>query len=251
MTPDPPQLSWVVPFIAGAVSFLSPCVIPLIPGYLSYVSGVSAQDLEEGARARPGRRVFGQSLLFVAGFALVFVALGASASAIGAALAQYRPLLNRMSGLFIVLMGLSLLGVVRLGPLSSDYRFHVAGAPKGPFGPLLLGGAFAFAWTPCIGPILASVLLYAASTATVTTGAALLLVYALGLGLPFVLTGLAFTRGMKALRWLRRFARPIEAFSGVALVAVGVLLLANRMFYVSIWAQRMFSHLGIDLWRFF
>lgn len=250
MIPDAPAVSWVLPFVAGGVSFLSPCVIPLIPGYLSYVSGVSAQDFEGSAPLR-STRVLGHSLLFVSGFALVFVALGASASAIGAALAQYRPVLNKVSGLFIVLMGLSLLGVLRPGPLSKEFRFHIAGTPKGPVGPLLLGGAFAFAWTPCIGPILASVLLYAASTATVTTGAALLLVYALGLGLPFVLTGLAFTRGVKALRWLRRFARPIEAFSGVALVAVGVLLLANRMFYVSIWAQRMFSRLGIDLWRFF
>lgn len=250
MTPDLPQLSWVVPFIAGAVSFLSPCVIPLIPGYLSYVSGVSAQDLEQGSRAQAGR-VFGQSLLFVAGFTLVFVALGASASAIGAALAQYRPILNKASGLFIVVMGLSLLGGLRGGPLGREYRFHIDTAVPGPLRSLLLGGAFAFAWTPCIGPILAAILLYAGSAGTVTTGAALLLVYAIGLGLPFVLTGLAFTRGMKAIRWLRRYARPIEAFSGLALVAVGALLLTNRTFYVSIWAQRLFSRFGLDLWRFF
>ncbi|MGH2374544.1 MAG: cytochrome c biogenesis protein CcdA, partial [bacterium] len=106
-------------------------------------------------------------------------------------------------------------------------------------------------WTPCIGPILASVLLYAGSAGTVKTGALLLLVYAFGLGLPFILTGLAFTRGIRALRWLRRFSRPIEVFSGVTLVAVGTLLLANKMFYVSIWAQRIFARYGLNLWRFF
>lgn len=250
MTPDPAQVSWIIPFLAGVVSFLSPCVIPLIPGYLSYVSGVSMNTLERGAPDLTGR-VLGQSLLFVLGFALVFVALGASASAIGAALAEYRFVLNRVSGLFIIAMGLSLMGALRVGALAREHRFHVDSRPRGVLGTTLLGGAFAFAWTPCIGPILASILLYAGSVGTVKTGALLLLVYALGLGLPFILTGLAFIRSMGALRWLRRFSRPIEAFSGLALVGVGTLLLTNKMFYVSIWAQRMFTRFGLDLWRFF
>lgn len=250
MNPDPPQVSWALPLLAGAVSFLSPCVVPLIPGYISFVSGVSADRLE--AR-EPGQsaRVLGQSLLFVLGFALVFVAMGASASAIGAVLAAYRFTLNRVAGLFIIAMGLSLLGVLRVGTLAKEHRFPMEGRPRGVLGATLLGGAFAFAWTPCIGPILATVLLYAGSVGTVKTGALLLLVYALGLGLPFVLTGLAFTRGMRALRWLRRFARPIEAFSGLTLMAVGVLLLTNKMFYVSLWAQRMFTRFGLNLWQFF
>ena len=250
MIPDPPQVNWVIPFLAGAVSFLSPCVIPLIPGYLSYVSGVSMEGLEAGA---PGQtsRVLGQSLLFVLGFALIFVALGASASAIGAALAEYRFVLNRVSGLFIIAMGLYLMGVLRVGVLAREFRFQAGGRPRGVLGTTLLGGAFAFAWTPCIGPILGSVLLYAGSVGTVKTGALLLLVYALGLGLPFILTGLAFTRGMRALRWLRRFSRPIEAVSGLTLIAVGALLLTDKMFYVSIWAQRIFTRYGLNLWRFF
>ncbi len=250
MTTDAQQVSWVVPFLAGAVSFLSPCVIPLIPGYLSYVSGVSTAELEAGASGLSAR-VLGHSLLFVLGFVLVFVALGASASAIGAALAAYRPVLNKLAGLFIVAMGLSLLGVIRLAALAREYHFRVAESPRGPAGPVLMGAAFAFTWTPCIGPILASVLLYAGAAGTVKTGAALLFIYAVGLGLPFILTGLAFTRGMRALRWLRRFARPIEALSGATLVAVGALLLTNKMFYVSIWAQRMFARFGLDVWRFF
>lgn len=250
MIPDPRQVSWVIPFLAGAVSFLSPCVIPLIPGYLSYVSGVSVGGLEAGAPGQIGR-VLGQSLLFVLGFALVFVALGASASAIGAALAEYRFVLNRVSGLFIIAMGLHLMGVLRVGALATERRFRVEGGPRGVLGTTLLGGAFAFAWTPCIGPILASVLLYAGSVGTAKTGAFLLLVYALGLGLPFILTGLVFTRATGTLRWLRRFSRSIEVISGLILLVVGALLLTNRMFYVSIWAQRLFTRLGLNLWRFF
>ena len=250
MTLDQPQVSWLLPFVAGLVSFLSPCVIPLIPGYLSYVSGVSAEDL---ARAVPGRsgRVFVQSLLFVLGFAAVFVALGASASALGALLAQYRFVLNQVAGLFIAAMGLMLTGVLRVGWLMREHRWPVTATEGGAARSVLLGAAFAFAWTPCIGPILASVLLYAGSVATVKTGALLLLVYALGLGVPFVLSGLAFSRAVRALRWLRDYARPIEVLSGIALIAIGGLLYTNKMFYMSIWAQRLFTRLGLDLWRFF
>ena len=250
MTPDLPPVSWTLAFLAGAVSFLSPCVVPLIPGYLSYVSGVSVGELHAGVPSLAGR-VLSRSLLFVAGFALVFVALGASASAAGAVLAEYRDIWNRVAGVFIVAMGLSLLGVLRVSALAKEHRLPVDARPRGMAGALLLGGAFAFAWIPCIGPILASILLYAGTLGTVRTGALLLLAYALGLGLPFILTGLAFTRAMRAIRWLRRWSRPIEAASGIALTAVGVLLLSNKTFYMSIWAQRLFARLGLNLWQFF
>lgn len=182
------------------------------------------------------------------GFAVVFTALGASASALGAALADYRPVLNQLSGLFITAMGLSLSGVLRIGALAKEHRLPVPARPRGV---LILGGAFAFAWIPCVGPILASVLLYAGSAVTVRTGAALLLVYALGLGVPFVLTGLAFTRATRAFRWLRRQSGTIEAVSGVALVVVGVLILSNKMFYVSIWGQALFTRLDLNFWQSF
>src|SRR5713226_8849102 len=233
------QANWILPFLAGAVSFLSPCVMPLIPGYLSYVSGASTRELEVGAAGHAGL-VFGQSLLFILGFSLVFVAL------VGAVLMSYRLVLSKVAGLFIILMGLYLLGAWRLGALARQYRFHPHEDDhgRGPLSAILLGGSFASAWTPCVGPILASILIYAGSAATVKTGALLLFIYALGLGVPFILTALAFTRAVRALRWLRRFSRPIETASGTALVAVVALLLTNKMFYVSIWAQRMFSRFG-------
>jgi len=249
ISPSSP-LIWGVAFAAGAVSFLSPCVLPLIPGYLTYVSGVSLDELEAGAPGRTGQ-VLAQSALFVLGFALVFVALGATASAIGAALIEYRPLLNQVSGIFIVVMGLSLMGVLRLRVLVTEHRLSVAGRPRGPAGALFLGGAFAFAWIPCVGPILASILTYAGAVATVRTGALLLFVYALGLGVPFVITGLAFTRAIRALRWLRRYSRPLETVSGLALTVVGILLLTNKMFYVSIWGQQLFTKFGINFWQHF
>lgn len=243
-------VNWLIPFVAGGVSFLSPCVMPLIPGYLSYVSGVSADQLVGGGKGQV-TRVLGYSLLFVLGFSLVFVALGASASAIGAVLTQYRFTLNRIAGLFMIFMGLYLMGFLRVGTLSREYRVQLMERPQGPFGSIILGAAFAFAWTPCIGPVLASVLIYAASVSTVKTGALMLFAYSLGLGLPFILMGLAFARALHALQWVRRFSRTIELVSGGALATVGILLLANKMFYVSIWAQRIFIRFGLDLWRFF
>lgn len=248
--PDGPQIGWIIPFLAGIVSFLSPCVLPLVPGYLSYVSGVSAAEMQSFGTSRPGR-VLGQSLLFVLGFATVFVALGASASAIGATLLQYRPLLNKVSGLFIIAMGLYLLGILRRGWLAREYKLAMPDQPGSPVGATVLGAAFAFAWTPCIGPILATILLYAGSVATVKAGAIMLFVYALGLGVPFVLTGIAFSRVTRALQWFWRFARPLEALSGLTLLAVGALLLTNKMFYVAIWGQRLFTRLGLELWRYF
>ncbi len=250
MPHDLPRVSWAIAFLAGGVSFLSPCVLPLIPGYISYVSGVSLDELEAGA-SRHTARVLGQSILFVLGFALVFVALGASASAIGGALADYRPLLNQLSGLFIIAMGLSLMGVLRVGVLLREHHLRLRGQPRGWLGVMLLGGAFAFAWIPCVGPILASILLYAGAAATVRTGATLLFLYALGLGMPFILTGLAFTRATGAFRWLRRYSGRIEAVSGLALVAVGVLVLTNMMFYLSIWGQQLFTRLGLNFWQSF
>ncbi len=234
-----PQVGWLVAFGAGVVSFLSPCVAPLVPGYLSYVSGVSVQDL---AQQRPGqsRRLLLSCLLFVLGFSLVFVLLGASASLLGGLIEEYRRPLNRVAGGVMVLMGLFVMGIFRLPMLYQERRFHPAGGSFGQGGTILLGMAFGFGWTPCVGPVLASILFYAGAAGTAGQGALLLLAYSLGMGVPFVLAGLAFSRAMGALGWVKRHYRTINAVSGGLLVAVGVLFLTDRFFYFSILAQRLY-----------
>ncbi len=234
-----PQVGWLVAFGAGVVSFLSPCVAPLVPGYLSYVSGVSLEDM---ARPQPGqtRRVLFSCLLFVLGFSLVFVLLGASASLLGGLIEVYRRPLNRAAGAVMVLMGLFVMGIFRLPTLYQERRFHPAAGSLGRGGTIVLGMAFGFGWTPCIGPVLASILFYASTAGTAGQGALLLLTYSLGLGVPFVLTGLAFSRTIGALGWVKRHYRAINALSGGLLVAVGVLFLTDRFFYFSIAAQRLY-----------
>ncbi len=234
-----PQVSWLVAFGAGVVSFLSPCVAPLVPGYLSYVSGVSVQDLR-GQQPGQTRRLLLSCLLFVLGFSLVFVLLGASASLLGGLMEEYRRPLNRVAGGVMILMGLFVMGIFRLPILYQEKRFHPAGGSVSQGGTILLGMAFGFGWTPCVGPVLASILFYASAAGTAGQGALLLLAYSLGLGVPFVLTGLAFSRAMGALGWVKRHHRAINAVSGGLLVAVGVLFLTDRFFYFSILAQRLY-----------
>ncbi|MCL4534656.1 MAG: cytochrome c biogenesis protein CcdA [Bacteroidetes bacterium] len=234
-----PQTGWLLAFGAGFVSFLSPCVAPLVPGYLSYVSGVSVQDLAQ-PRAGQNRRLLISCLLFVLGFSLVFVALGASASLLGGLIEDYRRELNRAAGGVIILMGLFVMGVARLPMLYQEKRFQFAGGSFGQAGTILLGMAFGFGWTPCVGPVLASILFYAGGAGTAGQGAMLLLAYSLGMGVPFVATGLAFSRAMRALGWVKRHYRAINFVSGGLLVGVGTLFLTDRFFYFSILAQRLY-----------
>ena len=239
-----PEVGWLVAFSAGLVSFLSPCVAPLVPGYLSYISGVSVQDLN-GNRQSPRKTVhiLASCLLFVAGFSLVFVLLGASASMFGDLLQEYRRPLNRAAGVVMVLMGVFLIGLIRVPQLYRERRFHLAGRSFGRGGTVLLGMAFAFGWTPCVGPILASILFYAGTAETAFRGALLLLIYSLGLGVPFVLTGLGFSRAMGALGWVKRHHGVINAVSGSLLVGVGLLFLTDRFYYFSIMAQKLYYSL--------
>ncbi len=239
MTELIPQVGWLVAFGAGVLSFLSPCVAPLVPGYLSYISGVSMDDLAERRRGQTWRILL-SCMLFVLGFSLVFVLLGASASLLGGFLEEYRRPLNRIAGGVRVLMGLFIIGLLRLPALSQERRFHPIGISFGRSGTVILGMAFAFGWTPCVGPILASILFYSSTAGTAGQGALLLLLYSLGLGVPFVLVGLGFSRGVGTLSWVKRHFRLINAISGSLLVAVGVLFLTERFFYFSIMAQRLY-----------
>ena len=234
-----PEVSWVVAFGAGLVSFFSPCVAPLVPGYVSFISGVSMQDLAD-FRPTQTRRVLGSTLLFVAGFTFVFVLLGASASLFGGLLEEYRRPLGRIAGGVMIVMGLVVIGVLQAPVLLRERRCHPSGRPLGVAAPLLLGMAFAFGWTPCIGPVLASILFYAGTAETVGNGALLLLLYSLGLGVPFVLTGLAFSRMLSVFGWVRRHYQAINVTSGALLVTVGALFVSERFFWLSIAAQRLY-----------
>jgi cytochrome c-type biogenesis protein len=237
-----PDIGWALAFGAGLVSFLSPCVAPLVPGYLSFLvsgAGVGASGTARGET----ERVLTISALFVLGFTAVFVVLGAGAALFGALLDALRPQLSRVAGVVMIAMGLVVSGLVPVPFLYRERRVNLIDRPYGPLGTVLVGMAFALGWTPCIGPILASILFYAGAVETVERGALLLLVYSLGLGLPFVLVGLGWSRAMSALSWARRHARALNVGSGALLVGIGVLFVTNQMFYLSIAAQRLYYQL--------
>ena len=227
-------------FGAGLLSFISPCVLPLIPGYLSYVSGLSLDDLRAGTS--PGtpqpdarRRVVVASLAFILGFSIVFVSLGASASLVGQFLMSRLTLLGRIAGAIIIVFGLHTMGVFRIEWLYQDTRVQTTRRPAGFVGATLVGIAFAFGWTPCIGPILAGILALAAVQETVGDGVRLLLAYSLGLGVPFFATALAINRFFAAFAKIRRYYRSIELVSGGLLVVIGVLIFTNRFTVIAQW----------------
>ena len=203
-------------FVAGLVSFTAPCTLPLLPGYVSYVSGLESPV--DGGR----RGVWMGAGLFVAGFTLTFTAMGATASAVGWFLASRGASLNVVSGVLIAVMGLTLMGVLRLPGLQRERRWDLSRIARGPGGALPLGVAFALGWTPCIGPVLAGILATAATETSIQRGAVLLLLYALGLALPFLWLAGAVSRGHARLAWLRRNSRRIEVVGGVLLVGMGV-----------------------------
>ena len=236
-------------FAAGLVSFLSPCVLPLVPGYLSYMSGIPGGEEKE---SRPGRTAV-VALAFVLGFTAVFVALGATATLLGSFLAGRRTLLTQIGGVFIILMGLVFVGVIRVPWLYREARFHPT-TKAGVWGSGLLGAAFAFGWSPCIGPTMGAALTMAAgngSNGGPAKGALLLAVYSLGLGLPFLLAGIGVSRLAGAVKWLRRHARVINYAGGALLIIVGVLLVTDKMFELSAWMQDAFTRANLDFWNEF
>jgi cytochrome c-type biogenesis protein len=211
-------------FGAGVISFLSPCTLPLLPGYLSYISGLGAEEVQE--RRNTGT-VVGAASLFVLGFSLIFVALGATASYIGSALMPYRDTLTRASGVFIILMALVMIGVFRVPMFYMERRFHL-GREFGIWSAFPLGMAFAFGWQPCIGPVLTAILAFATTEGTAQRGALLLFVYALGLGLPFLLVAMFAGRLFGSLNWFKRHFLAINRVGGAILLVMGVFLVLNR-----------------------
>lgn len=221
-----PDVSLAVAFTAGLLSFLSPCVLPLIPSYVGFLTGMSADELQEHATHRATAVLHG--LWFVAGFSLVFVLLGAAASALGSLLREYQHWLGRIGGVLVILFGLYLLGVLRPAFLLRERRIQLSRKPLGYFGSGVVGFTFGAAWTPCIGPILGGILTLAATRQAVGEGMGLLAVYALGLAVPFLLTAFALDR---FLVWFQRF-RPylvwVDRVAGVMLIVLGILLVTDR-----------------------
>jgi len=239
-----PDVSFLAALVAGLISFLSPCVLPLVPPYLIFLAGTS---LERFADREPERQVRRETvvaaLLFVAGFSTVFVALGASASVIGSLIRAYSGPLAIVAGVVIIVMGLHFLGLTPIAWLHRQKRLEVA-KPVGLWGAYLIGLAFAFGWTPCIGPILAAILAVAASEQTVARGAALLAVYSLGLGIPFVVAAFAIEPFAAFLARFKRYMRRVEQAMGALLVLTGIAFLTGSISQLSIWLLETFPALG-------
>lgn len=230
-------------FGAGVLSFLSPCVLPLVPPYLTYMGGASFAQLRSDDRAVHARVVL-TSLFFVLGFSLVFVTLGATATAFGQQFRQALPVLTPLAGVLIVVMGLHFLGVFRIGLLDRQVRHNGPSVATGPLGGFLLGLAFAIGWTPCIGPILAAVLSVAANESSALEGAALLGVYSLGLGVPFLLAGIAVGPFLAFFGRFKRNLGMVEKVVGALLVVTGLLFLSGNFTRLSYWFLETFPVLG-------
>ncbi|HLW55575.1 MAG TPA: cytochrome c biogenesis protein CcdA [Candidatus Angelobacter sp.] len=224
----------IAAFFAGLVSFLSPCVLPLVPGYVSLISGASVEELQADSK---DRRLLGtvllHSVMFILGFTVVFVTLGAAATGIGQLVHEYKKYLTWAAGIIIIIFGLHLMGVFKIKALYADKRIHSMQGGKSPFGAFLVGFAFAFGWTPCIGPVLAGILGMAANEDSVTKGILLLWVYSLGLAVPFLLTSLVMDRFLVFYGRFRRHLGTVEVISGVLLIAIGGLILAGRFTWLA------------------
>lgn len=225
-------VGFVVAFGAGVVSFLSPCVLPLVPSYLSMMSGVGTADLAS-ASAPDRKRLLRATLLFVLGFTVVFAVLEATASGLGQTLRSHQVVLDRVAGAVIVVAGLVFAGLLKPAWLMRERRIHVSPARYGDWAAPVMGMAFAFGWTPCIGPILGAVLTLASDTRTLARGEAMLVAYSLGLGVPFIAAGVAFGRLTGVLAFARRHLRTINLVSGLLLATLGVLLLTGNLHVLS------------------
>ena len=226
------SVGFAISFAAGLLSFLSPCVLPLIPSYVTFVTGLSLEDVQ-----RSRRIALVHSLLFVTGFTIIFLALGATATTLGRLMGYNREWVGRIGGVIVIVLGLYLLGAFNFGFFARERRLHIANKPLGYLGTVVVGMAFAAGWTPCIGPILGAVLTYTASSADLNRGLVLLLAYSLGLAVPFVLAALMidrfmhlFTRYRKVMLWTTRVA-------GVLLICVGILMLTDMMRLLTQWLQ--------------
>lgn len=238
------DVSYLGAFLGGLLSFVSPCVLPLVPPYLCFLGGVTFEQLEQPGAAAT-RRVFAGALAFVLGFATVFVAMGIGASAIGQAIARYFDILSIVAGAIVIVFGLHLLGVFRIGLLFREARFHVGGRSATIASAYLVGLAFAFGWSPCVGPILAPILTLAGAKESMAEGGALLGVYALGMGVPFLAAAAAAPWFLRMMKRARPFLRHVERVLGALLVATGILFVTGAFRAIGVWLYETFPWLQL------
>ena len=244
MTGDGVDTTVFAAFAAGFVSFISPCVLPLVPGYLSAVSGVSIADMEEGDRKTSA--ILLPAIVFCLAFAAVFVALGMAATGLGSTLRENIETLEKVAGALIVVMGVFFVLTPFITRLNQEWHPHSLMARAGAGGPLVAGAAFAVGWTPCIGPTLTAILSAAATKDTVGQGGALLAIYSAGLAIPFLVSAVAFQRATRVFRWLRDHYTVITALSGLTLIAMGVLIFTGELAHLNVEAQKLLQKLGLD-----
>jgi cytochrome c-type biogenesis protein len=235
----------ITALFAGAVSFFSPCVLPLVPGYLSAVSGVAAADLEHV----DWRRVVPPALVFIASFSVIFILLGLTAVGLTQTLRQNQDTLDKVAGVLIIAMGVLFVAQLFIVRLNREWRVEALIERAGSGGPLIAGAAFAIAWTPCIGPTLAAILALAGSTGSTLEGGLMLAVYSLGLAIPFLLTAIAFARMTTAFGFIKRHYAAIMAIGGVILIAMGILVFTGELTRLNVEAQQALDDLGINFFN--
>jgi cytochrome c-type biogenesis protein len=224
------DVSTLIAFTAGLLSFVSPCVLPLVPSYITYITGVSFQDLtDEKTKSKIRLATTLHSILFITGFSTVFILMGASASYLGQILIEYQSWIMKVGGVLIIILGIQFTGIINIPFLQMEKRFEMGKKPLGYLGSFLVGVVFAAGWTPCIGPILSTILIYASTTKSFTTGILLLAVYSLGLGIPFFLSSLAFNSFLSAFDKIKRYMRWVTFISGIFLIAIGILILTDTL----------------------
>ncbi|NWG02970.1 MAG: sulfite exporter TauE/SafE family protein [Syntrophaceae bacterium] len=225
---QPQEISGLIAFSAGLLSFVSPCVLPLVPSYITYITGVSFKELTEAeAKAKLRWATVFHSFFFIIGFSFIFILMGASASYLGQVLAEYQYWIMKAGGVLIILLGIHFTGIINLPFLQMEKRFEMRRKPLGYLGSFLVGIVFAAGWTPCIGPILSTILIYASTTKSMATGILLLTYYSIGLGIPFFFSSLAFNSFLSAFDKIKRYMRVITIISGLFLIAIGILFLTD------------------------
>lgn len=225
-----PHISLFIAFAAGLLSFVSPCVLPLVPSYITYITGLTLEELTTQTERKGVRAIIiANSLLFIAGFSIVFIAFGASASLVGQLLVTYQDFIRKLGGVLIVVFGLYVMGILKIKFLMAEKRMHLKSRPAGYVGSVLVGVTFAAGWTPCVGPILGTILVYASTTDSMLTGVELLSSYSLGIGLPLFITALAVDSFLNYFKKVRAYMYGISVASGIFLVLVGVLIYTNSL----------------------